>query len=95
MNTIIYKDVVLKHILDYENKFDNYEKQEVNKAFKKLEDLLNFNDNKKILYEYDNCIKTYFENLRDEVCEYCLLKGIQIGLELSKNFQEIKEEEDS
>ena len=92
MNSIIYKEILHKHILEFESKFDNIEKQEATKAFKKLEDLLQ--EHKKILYEYETCIRTFYEMMRDEDCVYCLNKGIQIGLELSNSFQEMQAEED-
>lgn len=92
MNSIIYNEILHNHILKFEQKFDNIEKQEALKAFKKLEELLK--ENKKILYEYETCIRTFYEMMRDEDCVYCLNKGIQIGLELSKSFQEIQEDDD-
>lgn len=92
MNSIIYNEILHNHILKFEQKFDNIEKQEALKAFKKIEELLK--ENKKILYEYETCIRTFYEMMRDEDCVYCLNKGIQIGLELSKSFQEMQEEDD-
>lgn len=92
MNSIIYNEILHNHILKFEQKFDNIEKQEALKAFKKLEELLK--ENKKILYEYETCIRTFYEMMRDEDCVYCLNKGIQIGLELSKSFQEMQEDDD-
>lgn len=94
MNSIIYNELLIKHIKKFEKSFNNIEKQKANSAFEKLEQLLkDDNEGKRLLHEYDTCLKSFYETMRDDDCAYCLNKGIQIGLELSKSFQQIEDDE--